>query len=304
MRDSDSSTGIAGLHRQEVNFFWSNPYRGGDLQHFRCDNDFFYPPRVSAEYAIVFCLTGTLEVSEGGRRETLTGGEVLIGNPGLWRSSGYLGRNEPCEGVTLILRSSRLTRFLQESRFPKTNGTQLFLGKIRAPNLADVAGRIVDEFREQRPGSNLVLDGIIQQLVMESIWQWPKNLIVERQQLLPALLPRRFYVKAVEYMHTRRKSSFRVSELCSWLGTSPSSFRRLLAASARCTPLGLHCQVLMQQAQGLLAQDSLSVKQVAYELGFRSDAHFCTLFQRRTGMSPGEFRHRSRGSFRTAVTLA
>jgi AraC family transcriptional regulator len=51
----------------------------------------------------------------------------------------------------------------------------------------------------------------------------------------------------------------------------------------------------VEQAKRRLATDE-SVKAIAYSLGFGSPSSFCFAFRRVTGDTPGEFRHRLRGT--------
>ena len=51
----------------------------------------------------------------------------------------------------------------------------------------------------------------------------------------------------------------------------------------------------LEHAKRRLAQMEIPVKQVAYELGFKSDAHFVAWFRRLAGDAPGRFRARPMG---------
>ena len=46
----------------------------------------------------------------------------------------------------------------------------------------------------------------------------------------------------------------------------------------------------LEHAKRRLAQTGIPVKEIAYELGFKSDAHFVAWFRRLAGDAPGRFR--------------
>lgn len=50
---------------------------------------------------------------------------------------------------------------------------------------------------------------------------------------------------------------------------------------------------LIEKAKTILLSQSLSISQVAYDLGFEYPQHFSKLFKNRTGMSPSEFRNKN-----------
>jgi AraC family transcriptional activator of pobA len=65
------------------------------------------------------------------------------------------------------------------------------------------------------------------------------------------------------------------------LGMSPSEF-----INAR----------LVKEAQRELVYSSLTVKQVAHELGFNDPAYFSRFFLKQTGLKPTEFREAAHGA--------
>ncbi len=51
--------------------------------------------------------------------------------------------------------------------------------------------------------------------------------------------------------------------------------------------------MLMKESENLLHQTALSVKELAYELGFQSASHFSRFFKRHTGISPAAYRQQA-----------
>ncbi len=82
----------------------------------------------------------------------------------------------------------------------------------------------------------------------------------------------------------------RVQELADLCGLSRSHLMRTFKAT---TGHSLHEYITDQRlsmARGLLAEDRMSIKEVAARLGFSSPGHFTNAFQRHEHMSPSQFR--------------
>ena len=84
-----------------------------------------------------------------------------------------------------------------------------------------------------------------------------------------------------------------VEVYCHGLGVSESQLRRACLRVTDRPPLALiHLRVLVE-AERQLRYTAMSVRQVAYLLGFEDPAYFTRFFRRRAGLSPREFRRRS-----------
>jgi AraC-like DNA-binding protein len=71
------------------------------------------------------------------------------------------------------------------------------------------------------------------------------------------------------------------------------SFRRLFKAYTGLSPYQYFLQLKIHRARHLLQDGSLSVKEVAYELGFDNQYYFSRIFKKKTGRSPSEWQRRS-----------
>lgn len=79
---------------------------------------------------------------------------------------------------------------------------------------------------------------------------------------------------------------------------SPFHFQRLFKAAFGVTPMRRLQSRRLEEAQRLLAGESMDVTDVCAAIGFESLGSFSTLFRKRFGMSPREFRARSRTQVR------
>jgi len=102
-------------------------------------------------------------------------------------------------------------------------------------------------------------------------------------------------------MNGHNKSTFNLPELCSEVGSSTSRFISLFRNSTRLTPSVFYNKLVMTKAQRLLRVPGASTKEVGGELGFKKASHFCALFHKICGVTPGAYQRlessRSLGPF-------
>jgi AraC-like DNA-binding protein len=86
-----------------------------------------------------------------------------------------------------------------------------------------------------------------------------------------------------------------IEDVAAGLGLSPSRLRQLFKEHTGLSPYQYHLQLKIQRAQEMLSGSDLPVKQIARILRFESVYHFSSLFKRKAGRSPSEWRARSQG---------
>lgn len=263
------------------------------VQYFRPGADVFYPAHTHSEYTLVVCLSGEVVVQQLGQEQTLGPGEALFGNHGVPHSSSYQTRNgRPCEAVSISL-DRRLMSVLTAD-FPIGSWDRAtcpaFIGKVHDSSLADCAREIGRELKENRRGYKLIVETQAIRLLLETMRRWPHAGITEVQSDVIQRLPRHEFVRAHEFMRGCRKENFRLQLLCRHLGSSEERFTRLFLASTRQTPASFYNRMLLDRACHLLANPSLSVKEIAFDLGFKTSSHFIAAFRRTHQVSPQRYR--------------
>ncbi|MDE0767236.1 MAG: AraC family transcriptional regulator [Opitutaceae bacterium] len=80
------------------------------------------------------------------------------------------------------------------------------------------------------------------------------------------------------------------------LGLSYESFRKKFRAYKNISPAQYRIQKRIEQAMTLLIEDSIPIKEIAFNLGYSNVANFAKVFQKATGAPPATFRseHRKR----------
>jgi AraC-like DNA-binding protein len=95
---------------------------------------------------------------------------------------------------------------------------------------------------------------------------------------------------AISWMQQNLAVRRPVSFLCDYLQVSPSSLERLFRSSVGESPSEYFHRLKMQQAAQLLKQDSLSVKEIGFTLGYSHANDFSRAFKTHTGRTPEQQR--------------
>ena len=281
--------------------FWTG--RDGQMcvQNFRPEEDVHYQPHTHSEYNIVVCLAGEIVVTQLGETHVIGPQGTMMGNFGVEHASGYLARgSQPCESVSLTLDRRLLASLTSEFNLPAADGDTCpaFTGKLDNAVLHGCAQTIAEELRDGQAGHKLVIETLATRMLVEAMRSWPRaNIIKVKTDNLPRL-PRKEFVRAYEFMRSCRKENFRLQHLCRFLGSSEERFTRLFLASTQHTPASFYNRMLLERALDLLQDPKLSIKEIGFELGYKTSSHFIAAFRREYAASPEEYRQRStaRGS--------
>ena len=98
----------------------------------------------------------------------------------------------------------------------------------------------------------------------------------------------------IDYMKTHLSEPVSLEELGRLTDYSSLHILRLFKRDTQKTPHAYLTGLRMAFARELLAEDELSVAQIAERCGFVSESHFQSLFKRQTGMTPGQYRRHAR----------
>lgn len=168
------------------------------------------------------------------------------------------------------------------------------------PALAETSIPLVGLLRKEFPGVRLDLQGLsagptaffrLQQHF--SAWVLAYLETVLAQGILPARMkgidPRVRTALRVLDRHSWA-ARFQEGELAREVGLSVGHLDRLFVQQMGTTPRGYLQKRRLESARAMLRQPQMAIKQVAYELGFSSPAHFCHWFREAAGQPPRDFR--------------
>lgn len=86
------------------------------------------------------------------------------------------------------------------------------------------------------------------------------------------------------------KQSLTIDEICSDFNISHSYLCKLFKNQSNMTAKRTIIKIRLEEAQKLLLNTNLSVKQIAYSVGFSDDAYFMKTFKKEFNITPSEYR--------------
>lgn len=96
--------------------------------------------------------------------------------------------------------------------------------------------------------------------------------------------------EAIRYMHRNLYREISVQDVAAAAKLSPSHFSRVFKGQTGYSPYEYILLRRIDEAKHLLASTRLSVKEIAFRVGYNSEEHFIHSFQRKVGVSPSVFR--------------
>jgi AraC-like DNA-binding protein len=141
---------------------------------------------------------------------------------------------------------------------------------------------ILREVRTQQPLYQLKACSGILSLIAEMLTR-------ERRSEQP-----NYYQKIVEkakyLMETNVFKDINVSSISEQIGVSPSKLNEIFKTYTSMTPYQYYIHIKIHKAECLLEEDKVTVKEVAFQLGFEDQYYFSRLFKNKTGVAPSDWK--------------
>jgi len=94
-------------------------------------------------------------------------------------------------------------------------------------------------------------------------------------------------------MNSQTEAPLDLQQLATELGVSYTWFRRAFLRHTGLSPYQYLLQLKVARARRLLTEPNMTIQQAATLSGFESEQYFCRLFKKKTGITPGQWRHNS-----------
>ena len=156
-------------------------------------------------------------------------------------------------------------------------------------NIYKTMKRCIDEYKDNLPGKQLMLESLISQLLVQ-LHRLPSETtkLVSSSDNTSKVYFRRF-MQLIKSTNSFKKT---IEEYAVKLYISQGHLSRICQTIAGKSPKDIVTDYLMREAQISLTNVDKSIAQVAYELSFDDPAYFSRLFKKRTGYTPKKFREK------------
>jgi AraC-like DNA-binding protein len=150
-----------------------------------------------------------------------------------------------------------------------------------------------NEIGAGRIGSVTLVSKLSELLFIEAVRQYVEELPVEQRGWLAALRDP-IVGRALGLLHSRHKEAWTAEGLARDVGLSRSAFADRFTALIGQPPMQYLALWRMQVAATRLREGRGSVSQVAFDVGYESEAAFNRAFKRQFGMPPATWRRQGR----------
>ena len=146
----------------------------------------------------------------------------------------------------------------------------------------------IDETINKQTGHQFIIDGISTHLTI--------NLFRKLKHNIPEERPDRKYNgnvsinKVIDFMMENYNKAFSLVEVSKLANFSPYHFIRIFKDQTGKTPYNYLLDIKVKKACELLIQRDNTITEVCYLCGFSNSSHFTTVFKRKIGISPSEYR--------------
>lgn len=164
------------------------------------------------------------------------------------------------------------------------------------PMISALAAQIHEELHGAGPGSDMLLDAMVTELVLRLARAGAQaSHVSDRDTGRQRDRQRIHALISLLAAHCREHRPVRF--YADRLGLSPAHLNRLARRETGASVQELASQHLIRAARRDLVFTPTSVQAIAYSLGFQDPAYFNRFFKRQTGMTPGVFRRKEREKF-------
>lgn len=235
--------------------------------------------RVLNEYQILYITGGTGVFETRQLRREIVPGMVFMVFPGQWhryRPHHATGWDEYFLGFHGHIVSEVCERpFFRQANCARNIGHNIDI-------LTDIQ-EIISLAQHEKPGHQQLISGRVIKILAE-IYAADKGREFSGKNIEKVIRQIRFAIRE----HYDRRIDF--ERLAREHNLGYSYFRRMFKRYTGLAPAQYHMQVRLQKSRDLLRSTDLSVKEIAYAVGFESPFHFSKMFRKKSGMSPKDFK--------------
>lgn len=160
--------------------------------------------------------------------------------------------------------------------------------RLRNPLISTLLLRLMREAIYAGPISHMVAQTFGQAILVECA-HWHRSISEAAQP--KALITAQHFAVIERHLSVLTEKPPNVAELAAACGFSERYFAKIFRAQTGITISQYTKSLRISQAKALLLDTQLSLKEIAFRLGFSSPANFSSAFSAATGQTPGQFRN-------------
>jgi len=153
--------------------------------------------------------------------------------------------------------------------------------------LRSILGQLSAEYLSQQPGAQLAVSKLTEVLMVELIRM---NFGRNEQSTLMRALADKHIADSLSQLHNNLSHAWTLDALAKEVGLSRAGFAKRFKELVGLSMFDYLTQLRVQRAKELLSDTTLSLYEVANQIGYESDLAFTRTFKKRTGVTPTAYR--------------
>lgn len=238
-------------------------------------------PRRIMKYVLVYCVSGGLSITIDEKLFKLTGGQVVTITSGQVHS---INRNSKARAFILEFTLDFFCKNDNDIELIFHNGLfcHFAMNEVIAVNKSVMEDQLnsISEELEKQPYQYLISVHSRIELMLVEI----NRAKVKRGDEI--WKPDALFLKFLEAVRSSFENNYPLAHFATMLGTTEIKLNELAKLHAGKTAQNVMYGLVVSEAKRLLTYGDLSVKEVAYKLGFNDPFYFSNFFKKQTKLSP------------------
>lgn len=240
--------------------------------------------RVLNEYQFIYISKGHGQfISSHQKQTTVKAGDLLILFPGEWHNY-YPDEDSGWDEYWVGFRGSYFEQ-LRSKQFFSIDNPVLHIGISNS--LIGLYEDLARTAENEKASYQIMMAGILQHITSTIIFKY-KNKPFHDSYIIEKLAAAR------RIMKEQIEEPISPEVIATQLGLGYSWFRRMFKDYTGVSPAQYQIQLRLIRAKELLTRTTLNISEIAYQLHFENAGQFATFFKKREGLTPSEYRNRSK----------
>ncbi len=255
-------------------------------------------------YEMIYVKKGISVLEIEGIKTTLGPNDIIIIKPRKVHTL-KVNENSTCEFIVLhfsFAPGDRKKGVFYPSDIPIEDFINFYTGQHTGPflklkvnhknEIITLVNRIVTEQSEAQFGSEFLINLLILELFV--MISRALKLEWERSFLEGSPQQKELIQLAVQYIRNHYERDIGLKDICGYVFLSPSYFARIFKRETGHSPISFLIHTRIERAKELLAESGEKASDIALSVGFSNQQRFNETFRKLTGMTPLEYRKKTK----------